>query len=186
MKKLLLLFLVFSFAISCKSQIYPLRTFSQIPQNAYLKDTYNELNAYEGTWKTTWDNKIIYLTLSKVTNKYDEVFNYYRDYLIAKFKVVNNSGVVIFDNTSLSDEDAKIEGGKFRKVDGKYSLNYLDADLCGITGYITISFVDSTKTQLQWIYSKDNDWIDTDCFYWGKPASERPEPLPYNAILVRQ
>ncbi len=156
MKKLFIL-AIFGLIISCKAQTYPLRTFTEIPENAYLKDTNNELNSYTGTWKATWNNKTIYITLKKMTNTYDTVFKYYRDFLIGKFKVVDNNGKVLFDNTNIEDGKAKIEGIGFRKKDGKYSLIYIDRDLCGITGNVTINFTDSTKTKLQWIYSKDND-----------------------------
>ena len=37
------LFVLFSTTISCTAQTYPLRTFTEIPVNAYLKDTNNEL-----------------------------------------------------------------------------------------------------------------------------------------------
>lgn len=185
MRKILLI-LLFSLAIACKSQTYPLRTYSQIPENAYLKDTNNELQNYEGTWKASWNSKTIFVTFRKITNTYTPTLKYYKDYLIAKFKVIDNYGNILFDNSSLSSNKAKIEGGKFRKIDDKYSLVYIDSDLCGISGNILISFTDNTKTKLLWEYSKDNDWIDSDCFYWGKPASERPEPLPYNIILIKQ
>ncbi|MDY3316211.1 hypothetical protein PG630_02660, partial [Riemerella anatipestifer] len=61
-------------AWSCKAQIYPLRTFSELPKGAYLKDTKNELPAYEGTWKGTWDGKTILITFKKETNIYDSIF----------------------------------------------------------------------------------------------------------------
>lgn len=59
MKNLILLLFI---AISCKSftqstftqyTIVPMRTFIDIPENQcyYMKDTDNELNDYEGTWK---------------------------------------------------------------------------------------------------------------------------------------
>ena len=56
MKKIFL-FIVLVSLISCKAQTYPLRTYGiSIPMNAYLKDTNNELPAYEGTWKGMWNN----------------------------------------------------------------------------------------------------------------------------------
>jgi hypothetical protein len=61
MKKIFL-FILFSVAISCTAQTYPLRTFTEIPENAYLKDTNNELATYEGTWKGTFNNKTIFIT----------------------------------------------------------------------------------------------------------------------------
>jgi hypothetical protein len=46
--KNIILILFILFTISCKSQTYPLRTYTDIPDNSYLKDTNNELNDYTG------------------------------------------------------------------------------------------------------------------------------------------
>ena len=75
---ILLLLITFS----CKSQIYPLRTYTDVPDNSYLKDTNNELNDYIGTWKATWNNKTIFIYISKEINKY-KLYTY-MDYLIIK------------------------------------------------------------------------------------------------------
>ena len=53
------------FTLSCKSQTYPLRTYTDVPDNSYLQDINNELNDYIGTWKATWDSKTIYIYISK-------------------------------------------------------------------------------------------------------------------------
>lgn len=178
--------LLFGF-VNCKSQTLSLRPTSyEIIEGSYEKDINNELSAYTGTWIGTWNNKKISITFKKITNHYDSSLKYYKDYLVGKFKVIDNIGNVLFDNSTVIDNDAKINGINFRRYNTKYSLVYIDKDLCGITGDIAINFTDSTKTKLQWTYSKDNDWIDTDCFYWGKPASERPDPLPHNIVLSRQ
>lgn len=181
--KNIFLIILFSTAVSCTAQIYPLRTFIQIPDNAYLKDTNNELPAYEGTWKGIWDNKILFITFKKITNKYNENLKYYKDNLIAKFKVLDSNGVVLFDNTFLSDDNAKIWGGKFRKADDKYSLVYIDNDLCGTSGNIRISFTDYTKTKLNWNLYFDSNMITDDCQYY---YSEIPQALPEEIILTKQ
>lgn len=190
MKNIFSLIALLAVLVSCKAQqIYPLRTYGiEFPKDSYLKDTNNELSPYEGVWKGTWNNKTIFVTLKKIKYYKDFLLNraYYADVLIAKFKVIDANGIIRFDNTALPDNKAKIKGTNFRKKDDKYSLGYIDRDLCGITGYIMINFTDSSKTQLQWEYWKDNDWVDSDCFFWGKPASERPDPLPHNIILTKQ
>lgn len=110
MKNILLISLI-SLALSCNAQTYPLRNFSDIPENSYEKDTNNELPAYEGIWKGSWNNKTIYVSIKKITNKYSNTLKYYTDCLIAKFKVTDSNGLIIFDNTNLSDDQAKIKGG---------------------------------------------------------------------------
>ena len=187
MKKIILLIL-FIATISCKAQqIYSLRpTEIDLSQNSYQKDIDNELSDYVGTWKGTWNNREISITFAQIINKYDNVFKYYRDYLIGRFIVKDSNGTILFDNTNLSDDNAKIQGISFRKYGNKYSLIYLDPDLCHITGSAKINFTDAAKTKLQWSYSQDSDWIDNDCFYHGLPESERPKPLPNNIILTKQ
>lgn len=189
MKNTLLFILFITTILSCKAQTYPLRTYGvNFPKNSYVADTNNELPQYEGIWKANWNNKTIFITFKKIKLYLNHSIGneYYKDILIAKFKVLDNNGNILFNNTTLADDKAKIEGGGFKKSDDKYLMSYIDNDLCGITGYITINFTDSTKTKLQWVYSKDTNWIDTDCFYYDKPASERPDPLPYNIIFNKQ
>lgn len=171
---------------SCKAQTYPLRTFTEVPDNSYLKDTNNELPAYEGTWKGTWNNKIIYVTFNKITNAYKSSLNYYSDRLIARFKVTDLNGTILFDYTNLTDDQVKIEGGRFRKSDDKYGFTYVDRDLCMRSGQIFINFIDSTKTKLQWKYFQSENWIDKDCFYHGWAQADRPQPLPNDIILTKQ
>ncbi|PWN62474.1 hypothetical protein C1634_006745 [Chryseobacterium viscerum] len=171
--------------LSCKAQqIYSLRpTETNLPENSYQRDTNNELPAYEGTWKGTWDNKMLFITFKKITNEYDTDFKYYRDYLIGKFKVLDSNGNVLFDNTNTNDDNAKILGVNFRRYGDKYSLIYLDSDLCNTTGNISISFVDSSKTKLNWKYFYHNEIVTVDCPYYN---SEIPQPLPKDIVLTKQ
>ncbi|WP_419868945.1 DUF6705 family protein [Chryseobacterium sp. CT-SW4] len=174
-------FLILS--ITNKAQEYSLRTYSDVSSNSYLKDTNNELNSYEGVWKGNWDGKTIQIVFKKITYNYNENLEYYKDYLIGKFKVTDSNGSILFDNTNLSDNEAKIKGGKFRKDDGKYSLIYLDFDLCGLNGNIKLNFADANKNSLQWNFSPMTDIISLDCPYLNTTF---PEPLPKNIILTKQ
>jgi hypothetical protein len=185
MKNIFLIILMIT-TISCKAQTYPLRTFSEIPENSYLKDTNNELPSYEGTWKGIWNNKIIYVTFNKITNKYKSSLKYYSDRLIARFKVTDLSNNILFDNTNLIDDEVKIKGGRFRKSDDKYGFTYVDGDLCNRSGQIFIKFTDATKLQLQWNYFQSENWINKDCFYHDWASVDVPQPLPNNIILIKQ
>ena len=177
---ILLLLITFS----CKSQIYPLRTYTDVPDNSYLKDTNNELNDYIGTWKATWNNKTIFIYISKEINKY-KLYTY-MDYLIIKFKVTDATGTVLFDNSNLTGDDVKIKGINFKNGQNKYYLTYVDQDLCMRSGFVDIEFTDSTKTNLKWHYGETENWIDQDCFYYGLPPAQRPDPLPKYAIFIKQ
>lgn len=185
--KTIFLFIILTASISCKAQqTFPLRTYTDIPENSYLKDTNNELNDYIGTWKGTWNSKTIFITFKKVLNKYNPTLKYYKDFIIGKFIVKDNNGNILFDNTNISDDQAKIKGFGLIKNTEKYLISYTDPDLCHMTGSARISFTDPTKTKLEWKYSQSNDWVENECFYHGLPYSQRPEPLPSNIILTRQ
>ncbi|MDC8105495.1 hypothetical protein MTQ00_13210 [Chryseobacterium sp. B21-037] len=178
--------ILFYISMSCQAQqIYSLRPSEiQLPENSYQKDTNNELPAYEGTWKGTWDGKTIFVTFKKITNAYDNVFKYYKDYLIGKFKILNASGGVMYDNMNLSDDKTKINGVNFRKYNTKYSLVYIDSDLCNTSGNIIINFTDSSKTKLNWKFNKGSNMITTDCQYYN--TTPFPKALPEEIVLTKQ
>ncbi|MDV3751878.1 DUF6705 family protein [Elizabethkingia anophelis] len=183
--KLFIIIFSVAFTFFCEAQqIYSLRpSSSTIPENSYQKDTNNELGSYEGTWAGNWNNKTIYITFRKLTYKYDNLFKYYRDYLVGKFKVVDNNGKILFDNTNVSDEDAKIEGLNFRKYNDRYTLVYIDPSVC-LEGSIYIKLMDSSNTKLEFKFSQTPSVIDKNCPYYNAP--EMPEPLPSNIILTKQ
>lgn len=175
---------LFFLAVNCKSQNYPLRTYTALPPNAHLKDTFNELKAYEGVWKGTWENKSLFITLKKANDFYKEGLGWYADILVAKFKVINNlNGSILYDNTNLPDRPAKILGGKVRKLDDKYSLNYLDNDLCGYNGYVTIDFANQSKTLLNFNFSAGEWLLAPSCPFYN---SDFVSPLPNSILLTRQ
>ncbi|MXS72013.1 hypothetical protein GSF70_12375 [Flavobacteriaceae bacterium W22] len=189
--------LVLMIMMSCKSfpqsncsqyTILPLRTYTDIPEDQcyYRKDTQNELNDYVGTWKASWNNKSTFIYIKKITNKYDNVFKFNKDFLIIKFKTIDSNGAILFDNTLLLDEQAKIEGLNFRKADDRYGFIYQDPDLCLTSGEVRINFINPAKTQLQWNYFQDKYEIDSDCFFYNYPEDQLPRPLPGSAIFIKQ
>lgn len=186
MKNLIYL-IILLLTINCTAQTYPLRTYQEIPENSYLKDTNNELQNYEGIWKTQWNNKITYLYIKKISNKYISSIKEYRDILIAKYKVTDHLGnLILFDNTNSSDDDAVLEGTFFRKQDDKYYMIYSDGAMCARSGDVLINFTDSTKTKLQWKYMPSENWLDDECWYYNYPPDQRPQPLPKEAVFIKQ
>ncbi|WP_288436007.1 DUF6705 family protein [uncultured Chryseobacterium sp.] len=184
--KNIFLFILFCISFSCNAQIYPLRTYSDVPVNAYIKDIDNELVPYEGTWKGTWGGKTVVIYLKRIKNYYTHLENkpYYNDILIGKFKVQDSNGNSLFDNTNLSDENAKIKGSRFFSIPNiRYTLIYIDSDLCNTSGNISISFTDSSKTKLNWKLTLGSNMITTDCQYYNTGI---PEALPKEIVLTKQ
>jgi len=187
------IFLLLLLTISCKSYtqqqtIVPLRTYTDIPEDAgyYMKDTNNELQDYEGTWKGVWDNKTIFITFKKINDKYNTAMRYNSDIIVGKFKTLDNNGNILFDNTQSIDNEAKIEGTGFQKITDKYLMFYVDKDLCDMTGNIEITFANITKTQLNFNFGQDMMYLDTDCYFYSYPSSQYPKPLPNNIVLTKQ
>ncbi|MDO3423888.1 hypothetical protein QWT87_03230 [Chryseobacterium sp. APV1] len=179
--------ITFTLIISCNAQIYPLRTYSIVPSNSYIKDLNSELLSYEGMWTANWNGKVFFIELKKVKKYFTHLDNnpYYMDVLIGKFKVTDSNGQVLFDNTSIPDNNAKVVGGKiFSPTSTKYSLRYIDPEICGMNGLIMINFTDSTKTKLNWKFSDMTDIITVDCQYYN--TNPFPQPLPKNIILTKQ
>lgn len=179
------LFLFLCASISCTAQTYPLRTYTDVPANSYIKDLDSELNPYEGTWKGSWDNKIVSISLKKVKYYFTHLENrpYYNDILVGRYKVQDSNGNLVFDTSNISDENAKILGSGIRKIDNKYSLIYSDSDICNTTGSIIINFTNSSKTQINWKLSLRSNMITTDCQYYNTGI---PEVLPKEIILTKQ
>ncbi|KXH84580.1 DUF6705 family protein [Chryseobacterium kwangjuense] len=187
MKKLIL-FTILTFSISYKAQIYPLTTDTDIPSNSYIKDTQNQLSAFEGNWKGIWKGKTFLINFKKVEKYYDTHLKdnpYYMDMLIGKFQVKDATGNILFDNLNISDNDVKITGAKIFPS-GKYVLSYLDPDLCLKSGGIFIEFTNSTKNELKFKFMETSQIIDSECFYRGWTTDQRPEPLPKEIILTKQ
>ncbi|MDR2238122.1 MAG: hypothetical protein LBE92_18515 [Chryseobacterium sp.] len=183
--KILFFTTILFIGISCKAQNYPLTTTESVPQGSYITDTQNELPAFEGNWMGTWKGKTFLINFKKMVHEYDDHYKSYRDYLIGKFQVKDTSGNILFDNLNVSDSNAKIEGGKIFPT-GKYVLTYVDSDLCLKSGRIFIEFTNSTKSEMKFKFMETSQLIDKDCFYHGKPADQRPEPLPKEIILTKQ
>ncbi|MFP3831475.1 DUF6705 family protein [Chryseobacterium sp. SIMBA_028] len=172
---------------SCNAQqIYPLRTYTEVPANSYIKDLNDELLPYEGTWKGAWNGKTIWVYFNRIKKHFTYLENrpYYNDILIGKFKIVNTNGSILFDNTNLSDENTKIKGNRFFSVPNvRYMLNYNDPDLCNVSGKILINFTGSSKTQLSWKFNYVSNIITADCSFYN---TEEPEVFPEEIILTKQ
>ena len=170
--------------------IVPLRTYTEIPKDQcyYMKDINNELQDYVGTWKGIWDNKTLLITFKKITNRYNMYFKYNEDLLIAKFKVTDSGGNILFDNTSDSDNNAKIIGSGFaimgaksgpdKSIGGKYTMLYHDESLCNLRGTIYINFANTAKTQMQFEFNQKKRYIFPECYFYNYPQSQYPRPLP--------
>jgi hypothetical protein len=186
MKKIFTLIALQSVFFSC-AQTYPLNTYSDVPNDAYIKDINNELVPYVGTWNGTWNNKTLSVQFKRIKKyqNYDNNNPYYQDVLIGKFKVSDSSGNILFDNTNLPDNDTKIDGLRFiTQPNIRYKLYYFDNDICGMSGDIYINLINGSSSQLNWKFVDTTDIITSDCPY--NNTNPFPQPLPANIMLIKQ
>ncbi len=97
--------IVLSVTLHAQNIIVPLlecdKVYDHTNPNYYLKDTTNEMNKYEGTWKWIDGNREFRLTLIKQKHHFNQTGNdnYYEDRLAGYYKYWEN-GVLIADTSS--------------------------------------------------------------------------------------
>ncbi len=152
MKNIFLLSVIL-LSFSCKAQqAYPLDTdFRTIPNNAYLKDINNELLPFIGTWKATFDNKEIIITVDKVDHHYIKMGThiYYKDVLFMRYNIKNSQGTVIKStmNSQITQSGIKSSTLFPNQI---LSFYYSGGDCTFGWGGISLKLVDSTH--VKWWY----------------------------------
>lgn len=110
-----------------KGQEYPLNTgVYDIPNNAYLKDTNNELDKYVGVWKGEWNGKTLYLDLRKIkTYSKGNLHSYYKDEILGERKIIGANGTVEVDRISNFDTESPEFSGIFRSLKMQTGRGYI-------------------------------------------------------------
>ncbi|MDC8106721.1 MULTISPECIES: DUF6705 family protein [Chryseobacterium] len=162
--KTVILFIFFIGVFSCKSQALPLNTdLKDIPANAYLKDTNNELPPYIGTYKANFQGKEITLYITKVEKKLQKSSKkFYSDILDIKYIVKNSSGVILQDTKSNSTSKIELYSIGIKSYNNSIIFFYSGTNCRVGWGKIILTKINST--QLSWEY-KPNDIIldDSKC-----------------------
>ncbi|MGV7105576.1 DUF6705 family protein [Flavobacterium sp. U410] len=110
---------IFSF-ISCKAQTVPLNTYyHNVSSGAYFKDTFNELDKFEGTWQYTHGTDTLTIVLQKKIRVFDE--EYYEDLLIGEYRFVSSGQEIV--NTLSKLNDSTIVGGEHSTNGRKFISN---------------------------------------------------------------
>jgi hypothetical protein len=187
--KHLLIILISTFAISCNAQIYPLNTDPyDIPDNAYIKDTNNELDKYVGVWKGNWNGKTVYLDLRKVKYYYDGNHPYYMDEIHGERKIINANGTVEIDRISNFAND----GAEFRGIlkslvyMGKESMSFYPRNMCRKTATIHITSFTPIQMTLKLIF--DPSYYNENCIHNAYVAQHDDWPInfPKDIVLTKQ
>ena len=188
MKNLFTILLAF-IIISCHAQIYPLNTSSSdVPDNAYIKDTNNELDKYVGLWKGSWNGKNVYLEFKKNKKYYSGNHPYYIDEIVGERKIINSNGTIEIDRISTFDLlNAEFWGmTKSLKYLGKYSLSFFPKNMCGKTATIHITNITSTQMTLNMEYNPS--FFKADCIHnaYVDQNNDWPFNFPKDIVLTKQ
>jgi len=177
-------------SISCNAQIYPLNTSpSDIPDNAYIKDTNNELDKYVGLWKGNWNGKILYLELRKI-KYYSQMGKYYSDEIFGERKIVNSSGIVEIDRiTNFGDEGPEFRGlFNSLKYPGKKRILFFPYNMCKKTASLHIMNFDEVNHTMTLHFIYDPTYIDASCPYYNSvmQGNDFPVNFPKDIVLTKQ
>ena len=151
--------------ISCKAQIYPLKTdYTEISQNSYLKDINNELDAFIGTYRTQFQGNEITLYLTKEIQRYFERGNYkfYNDVISVKYTIKSLNGTVLQDTQSMNIPLQQIRHTIYSRWTeyGNKLLLYYGGTNCGV-GWGSIILTKIDASQLLWEYTPNDIIIDS-------------------------
>ncbi|VDH03646.1 hypothetical protein [Bergeyella zoohelcum] len=162
-------FALLMFFININAQnIYPLDTpFSQIPNNAYLKDLNNELDPYIGKYIAMDNGKIIELNITKHLKNPEFGINnsiYFQDILKVKIVIKDYLGNVIYENFT----HPKDKFNSYFIMPARDTLVFYYSGTNCAVGWGDVFLKKLNATQIQWNY---------------KPESARTEKCP-NADLT--
>lgn len=191
---------------SCKAQQPVLRTLTfqetfdenfSFKKGDYVKDFFNELDPYVGTWKYEGNGKIFILKIQKVPMFYESIGKTYHDDLLVTYKYEKN-GTVIVDNLNAPiitsfENLSNSEGKKYNTFSLDFYMNEffltgtmkdipfnistnaeihpIDFGVIGVTPKIKIYF----NSMISYRGNPES-------FYVGKPAFE----IPNNVELIKQ
>lgn len=171
------------------SQDYPLDYKDDVPNGAYYKDTYNELNKYVGVWKANWNGKTLYLDLRKLKHKLGNNSDYvYRDMIMGERKIINSNGTVEIDRISnFGSDGTEFNGiGKSIKPAGRDRLFFYPRNMCRKQATLDITSFTGNQMTLHFEYLPSA--IDENCVHnaYIDQHGDFPINFPKDITLTKQ
>ena len=176
--------------ISC--QVYPLNTSpSEIPNNANIKDTNNELDKYVGLWKGDWNGKTVYLELKKIkiySSTPGDTHPYYIDKILGERKIIAANGTIEIDRISnFNNGHPEFIGiyNSLRNI-GKYALTFYPKDMCGKRAKLEIT--NFTNTQMTLHFEYEPSIYNSNCVHnaYVQQHGDFPINFPKDITLIKQ
>ncbi|WP_123906574.1 DUF6705 family protein [Chryseobacterium sp. MYb7] len=190
MKQLLLILFSTIITVFCKAQIFPLNTSpSDIPNNAYIKDTNNELDKYVGLWKGTWNGKTLYLELKKIKYYYNDNQPYYIDKIFGERKIIATDGTTVeIDRiTNFDTQNPEFRGiHKSLHHAGKQTISFYPKNMCRKTALLEITSFVGNQMTLHFEY--EPSFVDPSCQHnaYIDQYGDFPINFPKDIILTKQ
>lgn len=184
--KILLALTLLISLISCKAQILPLGTsLADIPNNAYVKDTNNELSPFIGIYKANFNGNEITLFITKEENKLEERTNknFYRDALVIKYVIKNSAGITLQDTKNLNTPSIYLYSISTRPAQNIVNFIYSGTN-CRV-GWGRIILKRISPTQISWEY-RPNDRIIMPGKCPGNPDTTIYLPETKDLIFTKQ
>ncbi|GEM_PF-274741 len=158
--------LIFFSVFSCKAQQeYPLKTdYTEIPNNSYLKDFSNELDAFTGNYIANFQDKKIILFITKQNYQFFDrgKYKYYKDVLSVKFTIKNSSGITLQDTQNMAFQPNELKNtiySRWIETTDNRLLLYYGGTNCGV-GWGDIFLKKINSTQISWEYRPNDIVID--------------------------
>lgn len=136
-KQLFIVLFIFSgIFVFGQSPIYPWNTpENNIEENAYLKDTQNQLLPYTGTWVYTNGNKKVTIKFQRIMYYFTFGKKYFMDQIAGRYKVENGS-TVVYNDLNFNFQSADIAGVKIYQ--NRLYGSYFDELNCRILSDVEI------------------------------------------------
>ncbi len=175
--------------ISCKAQIYPLNTsLDNLPDNAYLKDTNNELDQYVGLWKGNWGGKTLFLELKKVKYYYSGNKPFYEDKIFGERKIIASNGAIEIDRiTNFDYQSPEFRGIENSLVNGNWKRIYISPkNMCNKKAFLDITSFSGNQMTLHFEYYPS--FIDENCQHnaYVNQYGDFPINFPKDIVLTKQ
>ncbi|WP_407485231.1 DUF6705 family protein [Elizabethkingia miricola] len=189
MKQIFLIIIAVVFSTLYNAQEYPLNTSAgDIPDNAYLKDTNNELNKYVGLWKGTWNGKTLYLDLRKIKTYSKGNHPFFKDEILGERKIISANGIVEIDRmTNFDTEAPEFRGVGISLKNGNWKRIYFyPKDMCGKQASLDITSFTETQMTLHFEYLPS--FYDSNCKHnaYVDQYGDFPINFPKDITLTRQ
>lgn len=161
MKNIISIFALALSLVSCKAQLPLMTALSNIPQNAYVKDTNNILSPYSGIYRANYQGNEITFFINKEENKFMDYGNkkFYRDALNVKYIVRNSLGAVLQDTKNDNNTKIEIFSTMPRSIDNSILFTYSGTN-CGV-GWGKIILKKINDNQLSWEYLPNDTILDS-------------------------